>query len=783
MKVSFDHYLDTEMRGTTEAWDTAKVFAVNYTGTRVQIDDGACTETNNPTNTVLCENLAWENKEYVIDSSLIDGNPIRIEFEFIEDGYQFTPDKGWFIDDVKIFEFTPNTAPTITTNPTPFEQTITSGDTLTVQVVENTTPNTNQIEINDDKNNLDNGLTITPDQTNIVTGETFDYDLATKQFTFTTPKNYTSDQTKVLKYKVTDNDGAETDGEITVQILRKNQTPTLSVDPYQTTITEPKVATITFGDENSGEDIEITDEGDLGNGLSLNVDTTGVTYGNATFDPATNTITYTPDGTLVAPNTATINITYTVTDSEGANVNGTIEIEVKPKETTPPPITNYKNYFANSDYTEGENYNRVAISADGNFTYKATSGDGYTGSVNEVKMQKLNTSDASLVQELSKITGNNIFITSFDIFDNQLYVVGTSDGGVSYNGVNASNKYFILRINLADNSAIAHSFDHNNAYLVDVVADNNGNTFVSLHASVNICFGGNAANQNICILPGNGSDILLKLDQNLKPVWAKNVTNRNGQAGTYGLNYIEVDQSGNIYMTGNFNDGSLPYIGGIENKNPERNSYLVKYNTNGDVVWAKNLLSGKGENRAYGIAKVPGKNEIAVTGFLSGTAKALDDQNYSSAGSSDVYVTKVDYDGNHVKTIVTGGDKGETVILDGLKAGKDKLYFVGYNFSGDFKIGDTEVPAKGAWTTFVAELSTDLDIQKVAYPNPENDNADDWMQDFDVAQNAPQGQTNLAGILYFAKGNSMEVEPSTIQTATESGTDWQTFVSWLNFDQ
>jgi hypothetical protein len=91
-----------------------------------------------------------------------------------------------------------------------------------------------------------------------------------------------------------------------------------------------------------------------------------------------------------------------------------------------------------------------------------------------------------------------------------------------------------------------------------------------------------------------------------------------------------TDNIGNIYMTGLFHgtvdfdtsdEGSFPlvYQGGIPNDaDGESDAYIVKYNPNGELIWAKKLLeptfTGMNEERGSSMI-LDGSNNLFLTGF------------------------------------------------------------------------------------------------------------------------------------------------------------------------
>lgn len=90
--------------------------------------------------------------------------------------------------------------------------------------------------------------------------------------------------------------------------------------------------------------------------------------------------------------------------------------------------------------------------------------------------------------------------------------------------------------------------------------------------------------------PNNNTDnvFVAKFDPNGPVMWAKRV------GGDYYTNsyYLAVDNNGNVFVTGDF-IGSYVNFGSITLLNPDPvnktgSTFLAKYNTNGNILWAKN---------------------------------------------------------------------------------------------------------------------------------------------------------------------------------------------------
>ncbi|HVX62800.1 MAG TPA: Ig-like domain-containing protein, partial [Pirellulales bacterium] len=140
-------------------------------------------------------------------------------------------------------------------------------------------------------------------------------------------------------------------------------------------------------------------------------------------------------------------------------------------------------------------------------------------------------------------------------------------------------------------------------------------------------------------------------------------------------NRIAIDSSGNVYTTGRFtgklqldptNSSDLtPYDGNA--------TFISKLDNNGHFVWGKALAPGSGgyDVEGYGIAVDPQGN-VYTTGEFAETLNfnpaGAPAANLTAIGSSyDIYISKLDTNGNYVSALQFGGsgeDQGTAITLD-----------------------------------------------------------------------------------------------------------------------
>ena len=191
---------------------------------------------------------------------------------------------------------------------------------------------------------------------------------------------------------------------------------------------------------------------------------------------------------------------------------------------------------------------------------------------------------------------------------------------------------------------------------------------------------------------GKWGDVFLsKFDSNGNFIWAR----------TWGGNYEEAgfstktDYLGNIYIGGYFENtvdfdpgpgednhsssGPFPY------QDPD--AFLSKFDPDGNFIWAR-TWGGSNDDFAYGITI--DQAGIYVTGLFSDKMVDFDpgpnNDQHSTEGSCDVFLSKFDLDGSHIWAETWGGGGSDQGL--GVVVAVDSVYVVG-DFEGqvDFSPG------------------------------------------------------------------------------------------------
>ena len=188
---------------------------------------------------------------------------------------------------------------------------------------------------------------------------------------------------------------------------------------------------------------------------------------------------------------------------------------------------------------------------------------------------------------------------------------------------------------------------------------------------------------------GSSDVYVSKLDSDGNFIWAKKM----GGTGIERAYSIALDDQNNVYTTGGFTSSSADFDPGpgvfllFPGANTHDDIFVSKLDSNGNFVWAKRLgLSISAFAKAVAI---DGEGNVVLSGdYLGGDFDSgPDTTTLPIYGSHDIYVTKLDSDGNFIwaKGIGAGGiDEGFSVAVDNT----GNIYFTDtFSSSADFDPG------------------------------------------------------------------------------------------------
>jgi hypothetical protein len=178
--------------------------------------------------------------------------------------------------------------------------------------------------------------------------------------------------------------------------------------------------------------------------------------------------------------------------------------------------------------------------------------------------------------------------------------------------------------------------------------------------------------------------------------WAKGF--RSGSSGSNQASGVAVDSAGDVYITGSFTggvdfgDGPLTSAGSLD-------VFVVKLDANGAYRWAKRF-GDQGNQWSTAIA-VDNAGHVLITGALAGTVD-FGGGPLTSVGQSDVFVVKLDADGNHLWSR-RFGDASDQIGLGVATDPGGNVILMG-SIMGTADFGGGPLTSTGTNAVFVAKL-------------------------------------------------------------------------------
>lgn len=213
---------------------------------------------------------------------------------------------------------------------------------------------------------------------------------------------------------------------------------------------------------------------------------------------------------------------------------------------------------------------------------------------------------------------------------------------------------------------------------------------------------------------------IIKLDSNGDFVWAKQVSNPTGGAANEDSSSIRVDSAGNIYIAGSFvfadfdpdpiaTNTLLSADGGSSS-----DGFLLKLDTDGNFIWVKTFDGPGGFVKVESMDIAP-NDDLLLSGRFENQVDvdpSAGINNFTSNGSYDIFLARLDQDGNHIWGQAFGGsglDIPKKVLQ--LNSG---IYLTGM-FSGTVDLdpsgGVNLVTSNGDWDSFYSQFNLNGDFQ------------------------------------------------------------------------
>ena len=195
-----------------------------------------------------------------------------------------------------------------------------------------------------------------------------------------------------------------------------------------------------------------------------------------------------------------------------------------------------------------------------------------------------------------------------------------------------------------------------------------------------------------------GYDIFItKLDNNGNYLWARQA---GGSSADFG-NCVTTLSDGSSIITGSF-QGTASFGTTNLNASGANDIFIAKLDSDGKFLWAKQA-GGSESDIAYAISSLSDGSSI-ITGAFDGNA-SFGSTTLTSAGDADIFIAKLDLDGNFLWAKQAGGSSYEAG--ESISSLSDGSSIITGNFQGNTSFGSTNLTSAGKIDVFIAKLDTD----------------------------------------------------------------------------
>ncbi|HOS49029.1 MAG TPA: SBBP repeat-containing protein, partial [Bacteroidia bacterium] len=165
---------------------------------------------------------------------------------------------------------------------------------------------------------------------------------------------------------------------------------------------------------------------------------------------------------------------------------------------------------------------------------------------------------------------------------------------------------------------------------------------------------------------------------------------------------IASDQSGNIYSVGSFGAPSINFGSFTLTNQGYGDNFLVKYDSNGSVLWAKS--SGGSQYEETSTVKVDHAGNVIVAGYFYSSSINIDGVVLNNSGDEDIFIAKFNSGGTLLWAKKFGGtmlDEPRQLEVDD----NDNIYMAGSFASYSLNFGIAMLVTNGDYDAFLLKLN------------------------------------------------------------------------------
>jgi len=284
---------------------------------------------------------------------------------------------------------------------------------------------------------------------------------------------------------------------------------------------------------------------------------------------------------------------------------------------------------------------------------------------------------------------------------NNLYFTGIYQGTniFGFDSLHANNfSAFLTKYDSYGNIkwAKTNTYYNNASYCEawNVCTDHDGNVLITGSFNDTVSFGAFTLNSH-----GGYNIFLVKYDSLGNVLWAKSSGGTIDDEGEG----VATDASGNIYITGVYFSPSIIFGNDTLLNVGNYDIFLAKYDSSGNVLWAKRG-GGNYADFASGVA-ADAFGKVYITGFFGSSSISFDSITLISAGNEDMFIVQYDSSGNVLrgKDIGNSGAEQAWSIVADLS---NNIYITGNYTSSSLSFGSHTITKTGIEDSFIAKYDS-----------------------------------------------------------------------------
>lgn len=236
-------------------------------------------------------------------------------------------------------------------------------------------------------------------------------------------------------------------------------------------------------------------------------------------------------------------------------------------------------------------------------------------------------------------------------------------------------------------------------YAFGLSVDKLGNSYYTGYFS-----GGSTSFGGYTLTNNGGNDMfVVKYDPSGNVLWARSSGGSNDDEGYCSA----VDTSGNVYVGGMFLSSAitfgvttLSYSGG-----GAAQPFIVKYDANGNVLWAK-CGSGGGGNTAQSMG-IDEDGDTYLGGYFSTASLTFGAITLNSSGNNNMFLTKYNTNGGVVWAKTANGNGSTGTSITAVQADSmGNVYVTGDDYTPSLVMGSSVLTLVGSVDAFVAKYDS-----------------------------------------------------------------------------